>query len=69
MVIHEGNETKTDGTYSGNALLPTAFTPSAAMEAVELDVGGRQLVGSRLLSQLEAAHAPNTLLSTHAFLM
>ena len=43
-VSPEGIETKTDGTYSGNASLLTSFTSSAAMEAVELDAR-RQTVG------------------------
>ena len=38
VVIHEGNETKTDGTYSGKALLAASLT---SMEAVDV----RQTVG------------------------
>ena len=60
-VSPEGIETKTDGTYSGNASLLTSFTSSAAMEAVELDAR-RQTVGlaADFSPSWKVAHAPNT---------
>ena len=45
-----GNETKTDGIYSGNALLWTSFTLSAAMEAVELELAESWLAADFSLS-------------------